>query len=137
MIDILTPFKDTQYTFSSVFADNESIQLLKAIDYVLQRAGWKRGASIGGFPSIAPFEDKKYGVPAALSDGLLISMESTQEISVLKATHINLLPAPLGAAIALRQALASDLSPPEESSAMIDVEKGTSMTIKISVGKKR
>jgi hypothetical protein len=42
LVATLEAFKDTEYTFSSVFQDEESIDLLKQLDTVLQRAGWKR-----------------------------------------------------------------------------------------------
>jgi hypothetical protein len=46
LISALEPFRGTEYVFVSVFQDEESIYFLRAIDDVLQKAGWERGKSV-------------------------------------------------------------------------------------------
>jgi hypothetical protein len=45
-VSALEAFKGTEYTFSSVFGDEESIKLLRQIDGALQSAGWNRVSSV-------------------------------------------------------------------------------------------
>jgi hypothetical protein len=137
LISALVEFKDTEYTFSSVFEDEESINLLKSVDDVLQRAGWKRGKPLGGFPSINVFgKDNPFSVPLALTNGIRISVESPEELSVLRSMPFNSLPMPARAARSLYFSLHSSLSPPEEHPTLVNMVKGNSKTVSISIGKK-
>jgi hypothetical protein len=137
LISALATFKNTEYTFSSVGADEESLTLLKSVDDLLQKAEWKRGKPVGGFPAINVFgSDAQYSVPVALTNGIRISVDSPEDISVLKSLTLDKLPMPVSAAATLYTALSTSLSPQEEHPNLVDVVKGESMTVRISIGKK-
>jgi hypothetical protein len=111
--------------------------LLISLDSVLQSAGWKRGKPIQGFPSIMVFgKDNPYSVPVALTDGIRISVQSSIDLSTLRVIPERFLPVPAGAAKSLYVSLLSSLRPTEENPARINVEKGESKTVSISIGKK-
>jgi len=139
LITTLVAFRDTEYTFSSVFADEESIQLLKSIDGVLQEAGWKRTKSPGGFPAIHIFgKDDPFVVPSALTNGIRISMDWPEGLAALQPLPPDKFPMLLKAAVSLSTSLFSNLSPPEasEQAYLVDIVKGESKVVRISVGKK-
>ena len=137
LISTLAEFKDTEYTFSSVFPEEESILLLRSIDDVLQRAGWKRGKSVPGFPGVNVFgSDNPYGVPSALTNGIRISVDWPEGLSPLESLPVDKLPMPVSAAVFLYRSVLSHISPAEEHPYLVDVQKGQSKTIRISVGKK-
>ncbi len=52
VVSALARYKGTQYTFSSVFGDEESIKLLKQLDTALLTAKWTRVKPQHGFPAI-------------------------------------------------------------------------------------
>ena len=71
----LKQFAGTEYTFSSVVADGESVDLLKQIDGALQLAGWKRVK-----PSPAPIivlnvYGKDFGVAIGASTGVEVEVD--------------------------------------------------------------
>jgi hypothetical protein len=135
----LAPFKDTEYTFSGVSSDQEALQLLKSVDDVLQKAGWKRGKSLGGFPAINVFgRDDPYAVPVALNNGIRISVDWSEGLHALQSVPVDKLPTPVKAAVVLNFALSSNLFPPEdlEHPFPVDVIKGESKTVRIAIGKK-
>jgi hypothetical protein len=137
LIATLTAFKGTEYTFSAVFADEESLLLLKIIDDVLQRSGWKRGKPVGGFPAINVFgPENPYGVPAALTDGIRISADSPEETLELQALGLEKLRSPVKESVFLNLSLSSVLLPPEQPAPLVNVVKGSSKTVRISIGKK-
>ncbi len=78
----LAAFKGTEYVFVSVFQDEESMNLLKAIHEILQKAGWKRGASAHGFPGVNIYgkDVPDFSVPIGFSIGVHVSTESPQPI---------------------------------------------------------
>lgn len=139
LISTLARFKDTEYTFSSVSADEESIQLLKRLNDVLQQAGWKRTKPPGGFPAINVFgTDDPFAVPAALTNGIRVSVDWPEGLSALEPLPLDKLPTLIQAAVSLNITLSSSLSPPEDIAHphLVDIVKGESKTIRISVGKK-
>jgi hypothetical protein len=137
LISTLSQFKETEYTFSSVFADEESLLLLKGLNDVLQRAGWKRVKPPSAYPAIDVFgKDEPFAVPTALTNGISISVDSVQDVSVLRSLPDDKLPMTLRAAGALYFALSSSFSPPEEHPRIVNVVKGESKTVRIDVGKK-
>lgn len=137
LIATLTVFKDTEYTFSAVFADGESLSLLKSIDDVLQRSGWKRVRPPDGFPAINIFgNDPPFAVPVALTDGVRISADSREETAALRSVNVDRLPPPVKASVSLYFALASNMFPPEEHPTPVNLIKGESKVVRISVGKK-
>jgi hypothetical protein len=136
LVSALEPFKNTEYTFVSVFADEESIQLLRSIDDVLQRAGWKRMKPPRGFPAINVFGlDQDYAVTSSLTTGLKISVDSTESLTALQSLPLDKMPQLVRAAITLNLNLSANLSPQQKTDA-VDVQSGKSSTIRITVGKK-
>jgi hypothetical protein len=137
LISTLAEFKDTEYTFSSVGADPEPLALLKSVDDLLQHSGWKRGKAIPGFPTINVFgKDVQYSVPVALTDGVRISVDSPEGLEPLKQLPLEKLPTYVRAAISLYLSLSSNLFPADEHAQPVDVQKGESRTVRISIGKK-
>jgi hypothetical protein len=134
----LKQFKDIEYRFSAVCPEEECIQLLKQFDGVLHDAGWRRGKSVGGFPSINIYgKGVDLSVPQALLAGVQISVESSEPLAILQSQPIEKLPEYLRAAIVLNLSLSTSLSPPQQTvGKMVRIDPGTSTSVQISVGKK-
>ncbi len=112
-VDSLKPFKGTEYVFVSVFQDEESMYLLRAIDDVLQKAGWTRGKSVAGFPGINVYgtEERNFAVPIGFKIGIQISTDSTLPSQQLESSQMKDLPLYLQAAGTLKADLAQCISP--------------------------
>ncbi len=140
LITALSPFKGTEYVFVSVFQDEESLYLLRAIDEVLQKAEWKRGKSVAGFPGINIYgnEARNFAVPVGFNTGIQVSVDSSESVAALQSFPFEKLPQLVKAAVTLNLALSSNLSPPQAptDNKLVDVQPGTSATIRIIVGKK-
>jgi hypothetical protein len=144
LVSILAEFNGSEYKFSSVFMDNESIELLIAIDDVLQRAGWKR-VDLSSWPLGIPIVDVsgkhgKFKVVGGLSDGVRVSVElpsvhSEQDVPVLQSLPPDKMPILLRKAMSLNNALCSSLFPPEPSCPVL-VSGGESKILEIAIGKK-
>jgi hypothetical protein len=136
LIAALKPFAGTEYVFVSVFADEESIYLLRAIDDVLQEAGWKRGKPVSGFPGINIYgnEPKNFPVPTGLNIGVQVSIQTPQELAT--DAPIQNLPLYVQAAGTLNFSLSNTLSPPQESAKLVNQEKGDSQVVRIAIGRK-
>ncbi len=147
LVSALAPFKGTEYMFVSVFGDEESINLLKQIDGMLQRAEWKicqPGSSCQ--PKGRPFppalnifsHGTTLGVSQGVTTGITISVESTESVPSLQALPAEELPLHVRAALALSSNLSSRLSPPQENGVnkTLDVVSGTDPFVLIAVGKK-
>jgi len=136
MIAALQGFGDTEYTFSSVFSDEDSIRLLMQIDDTLHRAGWKRVKPPYGFPRISVYgKDVDFEVPASLTTGVRVSVENS-DASVVSLS-LEKLPPFIRAAISLKLNLSSNLFPQQEDDdKKVNVGSGSSTTVFISVGKK-
>lgn len=139
MVAKLKPFDGQEYVFVSVFQDEESIYLLRAIDDVLQKAGWKRGMPVAGFPSINIYgkEVPELAVPVGFAIGVRVSTESRQPIDFDK-VEVKDLPQYLQAVGTLNVALSQCISPVQPNSVGMPalVETGTSTAVKIAVGRK-
>jgi len=140
MVTALGAFKGTEYVFVSVFHDPEAVNLVKAIDDVLQKSGWKRGKSVGGFPAINIYGSDKpdFSVPSGFATGIEVLVDSPEPLSSLQALSVDKLPTLVKAALTLNLSIASCLNPPEQQSERrpVNVQNGTSSTIRIAVGKK-
>jgi hypothetical protein len=137
LISALEPFKGTGYVFVSVFQEEDSLYLLRAIDDVLQKAGWNRAKSVGGFPGINIYgnQPNNFAVPVGFNTGIQISVDSSESVATLKALPVDKLPQLVKAAMTLDIGLSSNLSPPTDAK-LVDVQPGTSPIIRIAVGKK-
>jgi hypothetical protein len=139
LIDALKPFKGSEYVFSSVAADREAIDFLNEIDKALTEAGWKRGASVSGFPGVNPRgkSEPNFSVPEGLTVGVHIAVDSPAE-SVIASMPITLWPRPVQAAVALDQVIFGNTFPVRRRSDFDPVEltTGKSETVRIDVGKK-
>jgi hypothetical protein len=141
LANMLRPLKETEYTFSGVFADEESRDFLKQIDAMLQLAGWKRIKQSGlnrGIPAFKVFGVEKDLVNMGASTGMNISVDSTEKFEVLQALPIERLPGLVRTGVLLNDGVFSNTSPVEEAKDKnrVDVQRGTSKVIRIDIGKK-
>ncbi len=137
LVATLTTYKDTEYTFSRVSADQEAVQLLQSVDAVLQQAGWKRGKPLRWAEAISVFgPDDPYSVPVGLDIGVRVSVDWPEGLTPLQSLPIDKLPPLVRAAVALNLALSANVSPAERTQSMVDIQKGGSKTVRIAVGKK-
>ncbi len=133
----LRSFPGTEYTFVGVYSDEESIMLLRSIDTSLSSGGWTRIRPPHGYPSINIYGKDDFSVPSVLTNGISISVESPDGPSPqLLAMTVNQLPPYLKATGALYLGLSTHLDPREEKPKLVNVLKGTSQVVSISVGKK-
>jgi hypothetical protein len=140
LISALEPFTGTEYVFVSVFQDAEAINLLRTLNDVLQKAGWKRGKSVGGFPGINVYgkDVPDFTVPVGFNIGIQISADSPEPLESLQSLQTKDLPQYLQAGTTLNAWLSSGMFPPNENSigGKVSIEKGTSLVIRIAVGRK-
>lgn len=139
IVSDLKKFATTKYTFSSVFEDEESINLLKVIDGILQMAGWKRVPEkiTGLVPVLNVLLGKeRLKIRPAIADGIQISVESSIGYSTLQTLPAWLVPNQVKAAIALRESIRISLFPPQEPPILVHIGKGESTVVSITVGKK-
>ena len=138
LVSVLKPFKGTEYAFASVFQDPDSMDLLKELDGVLQKAGWKKVKGPGGFPAVNVYgKEDGFAVPIGFAVGLQVSVDSSESIATLRALPIEKLPPPVKAAAVLMLSLSSQISPSSpENVKPVDVQPGASLTVRLSVGKK-
>jgi hypothetical protein len=136
----LRPFKDTEYTFASVFADEESMQLLKQIEGMLQLAGWKRLKVSNLNLGIPAFQisGRNDLVNMSSNTGIHISVDSPETFETLQALPVEKLPMPVRIALLLNDGIFSNLSPTEDAKDKnrVELESGSSKVIRIMVGKK-
>src|ERR1700677_3182709 len=133
-------FIGTEYTFSSVFQDEESITFLRILDAALQDAGWRRAEPPGGFPAVNVFGNaENFAVPVGFNTGVAVIAESNESLASLRSTPEIKLPANIRAAVALDKALDRSVSPREAISlfAPVQIVPGNSATVRIAVGKKK
>jgi len=139
LVSVLGDFKDTEYAFTSVFQDGESIELLKSIDTVLQDAGWKKVKPPPGFPAINIYgKEDGNAVPVGFNQGIDIVVDSPEATESLLLQPIEQLPVLVRAAMTLRVELLSNLSPQANDTDVptVRIQKGESKTVRIAVGKK-
>jgi hypothetical protein len=111
----LRPFKDTEYTFASAFADEESMKLRKQIEGMLQLAGWKRlkVSTINlGIPALQ-ISGRDDFVNMGTSTGIHIVVDSSEPLETLQALPVAKLPPTIRLAMLLNDSIFSNLSPPE------------------------
>lgn len=136
-LSALKSYKGTEYTFSSVFADEESITLLKQLDSILLSAGWTRVKPPHAFPAINVYgQEQDFAVASSLSSSIKISVDSEISFATLQATPVEQLPAPAGAAVVLAMELTANLAPPQDDGVRANVQPGKSMTVRIEIGRK-
>lgn len=137
VVSALARYQGTEYTFSSVFADEESINLLKQVDSILHNVGWKRIKPSHAYPAINVYgNEQDFDVPTALISGIKISVDSSQPLTTLQVMPIAKLPPPVGAAADLAIGITADLAPPQEGGIKANIVAGTSMTVRIDIGRK-
>jgi hypothetical protein len=141
LVNELSAFKGTEYMFTAVFADEESINLLKQVDAVLQSAGWKRQDSAGpaGVPTIGvSLGDGELHAPPSLITGIQISISSAESEETLRSKPLAELPAFMRAAILLYRSLSVSISPKQESPnrQFVNVTRGGLTSVQIDIGKK-
>jgi len=140
LLEKLKAFSGTKYGFSGVYQDEESIDLLKTLDSLLQQAGWIRQQLPDPFPAIRPYgKSDTLSVSVALMSGVVIASDSEQTVESLRSLPFALLPKHLQAAEVLYRGLSTNLAPPQNlggDKARVIVYKGATGVIAISVGKK-
>jgi hypothetical protein len=135
----LKPFRGTEYVFIGTCSDPECFDLVSDIDELLKSAEWKRikGPVMAiGLEQILIHGDKDFAVNKSLSTGISISVETPIPLESVKALPDDQVPEHLRAAIALNQVLASNVSPPENTSRLVGVDTGPSTAVRIDVGRK-
>jgi hypothetical protein len=88
LANALSSFKGTEFSFGSVFGDDESLDLLKQIDEVFGRAGWKRVKQSQirlGIPAIQIFNAKDDLVELGVRSGVRVEVESKETVEALNA----------------------------------------------------
>lgn len=136
LIASLQQFKGTEYGFAGVFQEAEAVDLLKQIDNVLTLAGWNRTKTPtpGG---IVVNVAKDFQVPPTTMSGIAVEVESQEKLADLQALPAATLPTYMRAGMALKSALASNISPAQSDLAHpLGVNPGTSTAVVIAVGKK-
>lgn len=138
VVALLKAFKGTEYSFASVCAEEECIDLLKQLDSMLEQSEWRRVNGPGGINAINPYgKSDPLSVPQALTAGLLVQVESPNSLQSLQAQDAGTLPPYIRAAIALNLNLANNLSPPDDKQKPVGVVPGTATVVSILVGKKQ
>jgi hypothetical protein len=136
----MSQFIGTEYTFASVFQDEESITFLRILDAALQDAGWRRVKPPGGFPAINVFgATEGFSVPVGFGTGVAVIVESNESLPSLRNMPEIKLPASVRTAVTLTKALSWSISPREEIELIpsVSVVTGNSATVRIAVGKKK
>ncbi len=136
-VSALKAYKGTEYTFLSVFSDEESINLLKQLDSILLSAGWTRVKPPHAYPAINVYgQQQDFAVPSGLGSSIRISVDSDTPLATLQATPVDKLPAPASAAVVLAMELTASLAPPQDDGIKANVQSGKSMTVRIEIGRK-
>lgn len=140
LISNLETFKETEYRLA-VAQEDESFGLIKAVDAVLQRSGWKRIPTpvALGIPSIA-IDGIGTPIPVCVETGIQIHVREKEPIDVINSRPLSEQTPTIRAAVALRLALSSSIAPPNDDNVgkiiLVDKEPGTELPIQICVGKK-
>jgi hypothetical protein len=131
-------FPGTEYTFSTVATDQESIDLLKQIDTALQGAGWKRvkpdpPATMGA--NVFGDEDR---IAIGILKGVKVEVGCAMDAEALQQLPSATWPMPVKLAGAVRNAIASFTTPSSDGNVApsVVILKGSSEVIRISVGSK-
>jgi hypothetical protein len=116
LVSALESFKGTDFGFVGIFGDEESRNLAGEISDALRQAGWK--------PSFAPTTGRgdlsirvnnfPFGVALTINTGVHMQAESEEKVETLKGLPLSKVPRQLQAAFALKNALASSISPSQD-----------------------
>jgi hypothetical protein len=138
LISSLKAFKDTEYMFTGVCGDTECIKLLRDIDKVLGLAEWKRVKAPHTFPGLVLWGKREDddGTGFDFEPGTKVSADSVQGAEELGKLPLVSFPQHVRAAVALNLALASNVSPTENTGRLVDMKMGTSTVVRVSVGRK-
>jgi hypothetical protein len=139
LVTALAAFKGTEYMFLSVYPDEEPINLLKQIDGILLRAGWKRAQPSSPLPPTINVygRDVNVLVTAGMTAGVQISIESRESGTEIKSRTIETLPQYIRAAITLNLNLSPNLYPPQgDIGKTVSMESGSATFVRIAVGRK-
>lgn len=135
--DSLRAFKGTEYAFTGVFQDQDSIDLLRAINNTLTAAGWKRINLPNTQPGEIEVTLNGFKVPVTTRSGVWIEAESTEKIEDLRSLPPFLFPRYISGGMALKGALFSSIFPQQENlKSAFGVNLGPSKAVAILVGKK-
>jgi len=143
LIAALTPFKGTEYMLN-VFMDDESLRFTKVVAGALDAAGWVRKQPTVMNIGIPTFnvvfkQGSTEAVPACVETGISLHAHAKESISALQSLPLQSLPKTLKAASALKSAIASSISPPDERNVavgVLDPQPGDGIPMTICVGKK-
>jgi hypothetical protein len=105
LVNILKRFSGTEFMFASVFSDDESIQLLKQINNVLEGAAWKRlkhSEMNLGIPAIQ-LTGRDDLVNTDVSTGVHIEVDSPETVETLTSLPRDQLPSHVMIAILLKK----------------------------------
>jgi hypothetical protein len=140
LIATLKPFKGTKYVFVSVFQDEEAINFLREIHEILRQAGWERDKSVAGFPALNVYgkDQPDFSVPVGFNTGIQISVESPVPLETLQSTSMAALQPYIRGAAALKFGIDNSTEPVMKNAGgqIVNVETGSSITVRIAVGKK-
>lgn len=139
MVNGLSPYHGTEYAFMSCFGDQDSAELLRSIDSILQRAGWKRVAPPLGRSLVLNInlaDGTVVSTREGFGDGLVISIEAWTNPSTLNLLPQRYSPSYIGAAKVLTALLQSNLVPPQPGLRQVNTSIGKSEIVDITVGKK-
>lgn len=118
LVAALKPFPGTGYMLE-VAQDDESIQFTKNIGKLLNSVGWIRkepeGHNLGMMYFNVFGSDPKDAVPVCIGTGIEVSLKTSESLESLQSRPTKFLPHELQVAIALRLALSTSISPPNES----------------------
>jgi hypothetical protein len=135
----LKPFGVMEYVFIGTCGDQECFDLVSDINELLELAGWKRIKAPPMRIGVTQFlihGDKDFAVDISVSTGTTISVETPDGFDSVKSIPADQQAEHLRAALALNQALALGISPPENTGAKVRVDTGTSTAVRIDVGRK-
>lgn len=143
LITALSPFRGTEYTLK-VAMDDESLRFITALAGALDAAGWVRKQPTVmhlGVPTfnVAFKQGSTEIVPSCFDTGISLDAYAKESLSTLQALPFQSLPKTLQAAIVLRSAIASSISPPDERNVeigILDPHPGDGIPMTICVGKK-
>ena len=140
----LVPFKGTEYTIN-VFQDEESIELATELDGVLQKAGWVRKQPINRQLGItvlnfAFIDGSKGFVNICIETGIQLHIRTPRTLEALRSLPSQETPKSALAAIGLRAALSTSISPANERNIgkglLVDPPTKENEPMSICVGKK-
>ena len=136
----LKPFSGTEFKFSSVFGDSESIELLEQLDAAVDQAGWRRIKQTVmnlGIPVIQLHGRKDDLINLGINTGVRVEVE-VETPEAMQALPDERLPPHVKLAVFLNQTLQAHVSPPEPPSPdqLVNLVSGSSKVIRIKVGKK-